>query len=146
MIVTSNEVVNFVSGLIPGPTDFPSYAVGIGTQIGGKILGGIVFEGYNGRSVTGHLAGTDKRWLSRTLLRAAAQYAFVQLGCVRITGLVPASNEEALKLDLRLGFTIEALLKDAAYDGDMFVLRMFARDCRWLRVDHGWKAKSTACA
>jgi RimJ/RimL family protein N-acetyltransferase len=45
------------------------------------------------------------------------EYAFKQLGALRVTGLVRASNWAARKFDEHLGFTLEGIMRKA-FDGD----------------------------
>jgi RimJ/RimL family protein N-acetyltransferase len=61
-------------------------------------------------------------------------YPFVQLGCSKLFGQVPASNRKALEFDLKLGFIEEARVKDVFPDGDLIVIAMKREDCRWLKL------------
>jgi RimJ/RimL family protein N-acetyltransferase len=76
-------------------------------------------------------------------------YPFVQLGCRRITGLVPSVNLAARKFDENLGFVLEATLKDAHPEGDLLVYVMHKGDCRWLSMEkekHNGQERRTGTA
>jgi len=99
------------------------------------LIAGVVYEGYNGANIEMHVAATPgANWLNRQFLWAAFHYPFEQLGLKRVTGVVPAANAHALQFDLKLGFSIEATLKDAHPTGDVHILRMMRDECRWLKL------------
>lgn len=107
----------------------------IGLEEGGDLLAGVVYEGYNGSNIMMHVAASPgRRWMTRTFLHFAFWYPFEQLGCARVTGLVPDDNLQAAAFDEHLGFTLEATLREAHPTGDLLVYRMFRRDCRWLNM------------
>lgn len=99
----------------------------------------VLFCGYNGHAIEMHVASDgSRRWLTRDYLRACFRYAFVQLGVRRVTGLVSAKNEAALKFDRALGFKDEGCIRQGADDGsDLLVLGMLRAECRFLGVDDG---------
>jgi RimJ/RimL family protein N-acetyltransferase len=77
--------------------------------------------------------------MTRDFLRVAFRYPFVQLGCNRVTGYVPASNADALRFDLNLGFKIEGRMREAIETGeDVLVLGMLRGECRFIQMrKHG---------
>ena len=101
----------------------------------GEIYCGIVLEDYNQVNASIHVAGIGNYWLSRTFLNSVFDYTFNQLKLKRLTGLVAQGNDAALRFDLRLGFKVEAVLKDAHQDGDIYLLVMRREDCRFLPGD-----------
>jgi RimJ/RimL family protein N-acetyltransferase len=72
--------------------------------------------------------------MTKELLWYAFYYPFVECGCKRVTGLVEEGNAAAREFDERLGFHLEAKLKDAAPEGDLLVYAMFRDECRWLKL------------
>lgn len=98
------------------------------------LIAGVVYTDFNGANVNMHLAAHGSSWLTREFLWICFDYPFNQLGCRRVTGIVPASNERAMKFDKHLGFELEATLKDAAPDGDVHLLCMRRDQCRWLSL------------
>lgn len=99
-----------------------------------RILAGVLYDQFNGASISMHVASDGtRRWLNREFLRYAFSYPFEQLGVRRITGLVPSTNMDARRFDEHLGFVHEATLSQAGPGGcDLLVYRMFRGDCRWL--------------
>ena len=111
-----------------------------GTALGwvnhaGELVAGVTFTGFDGTTVWLDCAALPKaRWADRRALWAVFHYAFEQLGCVRVSSLVPAENTVARKFNESAGLVHEATLARAApNNGDMMVYRMFREDCRWLR-------------
>jgi RimJ/RimL family protein N-acetyltransferase len=70
--------------------------------------------------------------MTKELLWYTFYYPFIECGCKRVTGLVAETNTAAREFDERLGFHLEARLKDAAPEGDLLVYAMFRDECRWL--------------
>ena len=99
----------------------------------GCIAGGFVVGDYLGASVAVHMAGDGARWCSRELMWMVFHYAFRQLGCSKVLAPVASDNWRALELDLRAGFRLEAIVRDALAPGrHLMVLSMGLADCRWL--------------
>ena len=110
-------------------------AIGVADESG--LIGGVVFNRYNGVSVCPHWAGKNgTNWMSKYFLACCFNYMFVKLGCKRITGIVDASNTRAMDVDLRLGFKLEAVMRGAAADGgDINLLVMWKEDAtKWLAL------------
>jgi RimJ/RimL family protein N-acetyltransferase len=105
---------------------------GIGLERDGELVGGVMYEGFNGPNIWMHCAGVGA-WITRDLLRAAFSYPFVQLDVSNVWGWVDASNQKARRLDEHLGFTKQAVLTGAAKDGgDVIIYRMTREECRFL--------------
>jgi RimJ/RimL family protein N-acetyltransferase len=113
---------------------------GRGTAIGkisdGKIVAGVLYEDFNGPNILCHIA-CEQHSLDREFLGLIHQYPFIQLGVKRITGLVSSANKKSLRLNIKMGFEIEAVLKDACKDGDMMVLVLWKKNCRYLDDKYG---------
>ena len=107
----------------------------IATERDGVLLGGFVFTNYTGEggSIIVHDAGQRHKWCTRELLLLAFHYPFKQLKCRKIFATVPADNTEAMKIDLRAGFTYHTTLEGMLPQGDMIVLHMHVDDCKWLK-------------
>ncbi|NVN99288.1 MAG: GNAT family N-acetyltransferase [Geobacteraceae bacterium] len=106
----------------------------IGLEKDGKLVAGVIYEGFNGFNVWMHVAAEPGRhWLTRDFLGAAFLYPFVQLNCNRVSGYVEAWNEDAKRFDEHLGFKQEAILKGAASDGGDVILYVMPREgCRYV--------------
>lgn len=101
---------------------------------GDRVLCGALYQRYTGASIGMHVAVFDPTSVNRDILWVCFHYPFVQLGCNKVFGEVPASNSKALEFDLKLGFIEEARIKDVFPDGDLIVISMKREDCRWLRL------------
>jgi RimJ/RimL family protein N-acetyltransferase len=101
---------------------------------GDEILAVVCYDTFTEFDCHMHIASNgSRRWISRALLREAFAYPFIQCGLRRVTGLVAASNQDAMRFDLHLGFRIEGLCREGAPDGDLFILGMLRRECRFIQ-------------
>jgi L-amino acid N-acyltransferase YncA len=100
----------------------------------GEILAVVCYDTFTAFDCHMHIASNGSRlWLTRAFLREAFAYPFLQCGLRRITGLVSASNKDAMRFDLHLGFRIEGVCREGAPDGDLFILGMLRRECRFIQ-------------
>lgn len=106
----------------------------IGVRRHGVVVAGIVYTNFTGTSVAMHVAAAEDNWIVPDLLWVSFDYPFRQLGCDKVFGYVKASNDLAMQFDLKLGFEVEAVIKDVYPDGDLFILSMRREGCRWLRI------------
>lgn len=101
-----------------------------------KLVAGVVFERFTGKDVLGHQRIDEP--VPKSFWMACADYSYNKLGVKRITGLVDKSNEKAVKLNLHMGYRIEATLKEAGSDGgDLLIMAMWRDNCRILQ----WKRR-----
>lgn len=118
-----------------GGTWVQQTGVAIGSVTRAGLVGGVVVDGYNGRSAQIHVAALpDEQWLTKAFLGFVFQYAFNQLKVSKLIGPVAASNLAARRFDEHVGFRLEATLKDACPDGDLLLYSMTAAECRWLKI------------
>ena len=113
----------------------------------GRLKGGVVYTGYLGASIMLHMAGTEDNWATRDFLWMVFDYAFVQLGCRKLVGLVPAYNTRAISVDLRLGFRLEGRLTEMLTDPneDLLILTMRKSECKWLAYEmRGYRSNQWA--
>lgn len=110
----------------------------IGLERDGKLIAGVVYEGYNPHNIWMHVAAEPGgRWLTRQYLYACFAYPFVQLKVDKVRGYVNASNTDARRFDEHLGFRPEAVLSGAAPDGgDVILYVMEKKDCRYVSLAH----------
>lgn len=131
--VDAAQVVPWVAeqlGIAPEGWQHPQ---GIGLLDGEALIAGVVYERISACDCNVHIAALPGgRWLRRDFLAAMFRYPFVQLGLQRITGLVPASNQAALRFDLHLGFVVEGICREAMPGDDVVLLRMLRRECRFI--------------
>ena len=151
-------VAAFVKTRIPqvGEAGFKEYTA-LGVVRNGKMLGGVVYHAYSGFDIQASYAFDSPSWASRPVLRTLFAYPFVQLGCVRMTGIASRKNKHARDMMDRLGFKLEGVHRKAA-DGkvDAISYGMLKNECRWIASPGGHAkkgpvngqeiAKAAACA
>ncbi len=117
---------------------FRNDAKTIGLEREGEIRAVVVFDGFSETDVQMHIASDGTRaWMSKSLLLSAFGYPFSQLGKLRVTGLVPAHNADALAFDKHLGFVREGYHPKAGPGGsDLISLGMLRKDCRFIPEEH----------
>lgn len=108
----------------------------LGMERDGEIVAGIVMNNYNGTNAAVHMAVDKPGKDMLTLFKLFCEYAFVQCGLKRITGLVPSDKPDVVAFDKKIGFEEEFVMKFGAPDGaDMHILVMWPEKCRWLNKE-----------
>lgn len=100
----------------------------------GELVAGILYESYTGASIGMHSRVTDPSKVTRQWLFSIFDYPFNELGCRRVTGMVPSDNLQAQQIDERLGFEFEARLTGYYPTCDALIYVMWKEDCRWLKL------------
>lgn len=106
-------------------------AFGIETSRG-EMVAGTVLHLFNQTNCYSHIAIKKPSKLLPSMLFTATAYAFIQCKLKRMTGMVPVSEQGIIAFDEKIGFEKETTLKDAANDGDMQVMVMWANKCPWI--------------
>lgn len=120
-----------------GGLTFRDDATTIGIERNGEISAVAVFDGFSHCDCNIHVnSDGSKRWLTREFLAHVFAYPFIQCGFRRVTALVPASNSDALRFDLKLGFEIEGYCRHAMPDDDIIVLGMLRENCRYIPKEY----------
>lgn len=100
-IVVGDEVATYVAARLQRPiNDTPHQAFAVLEE--GRILGAVVFNTYTGFDIEVSVVGEPRAW-TRAFIGRLAQYAFGQLGCLRVTFTTeqPAVMDLALRLGAR---------------------------------------------
>jgi L-amino acid N-acyltransferase YncA len=97
-----------------------------------KMVAGVVYDHLTGPCVTATIA-VEGKCLPRRMIRAMFNFPFHYLGVRKILVYINEANEASLKLAKRLGFAVEAAIKDVYVEGDMLVLSLPKQDCVWIR-------------
>lgn len=132
-IITDTKLIwAYVAGMAAVPASTNMKAIGL--ERDGKLIAGVLYEGFNHHNVWMHVAAEPGgKWMTRPYLRYCFEYPFNELGVDRVSGFVEARNERARRFDEHLGFKQEAILSGAASDGgDVIVYVMRREDCRYL--------------
>jgi L-amino acid N-acyltransferase YncA len=103
----------------------------IGLESQGEIVAATAYDCANGASIHMHVAITGR--FNREALWYAFHYPFIELGVKKIIAPVHSTNTKALRLDHHFGFITEAIIKDAAPNGDLHLLTMTKEQCRYLK-------------
>lgn len=120
-----------------GIRQFREDARAIGWERGGSIIAVAAWDTFSPGTCCMHIASDGSGpWLTREFLGAMFAYPFVQLRLRRVTGLIAASNRASLRFARHIGFHDEGLMHEEAPDGDMVVLGMLRRECRWIAEEH----------
>lgn len=125
MIVVGEYVARWVMEKVGSYTDGMT---AIGWERDGIIVAGCAFENFNHNNCFGHQRIDSPA--PREYWFALADYLFRQCKLKRFTATVEADNEKAIKLNKRIGFEVEATLKQAGKNGDLLVMVLWADKCR----------------
>lgn len=104
--------------------------LGIAEERDGEFIAGAAFENWNANCIWGHLR-IDKS-PGKQFWIALADYIYNVCGCKRFSATVESTNKEAIRLNLHIGFEIEATLKDAGKNGDVLIMTLWRDKCRFL--------------
>lgn len=125
MIITDIQVAKFVSdklgiGLCP-----PWTAMGI--EKDGEIIGGVVFNMFEGRDVHVTVAGTG---FGKNFLQSVGQYVYDQLGCARMT--IKTEQSSVVRIAEKLGGQREGVLRDHFGEGrDAVIIGILKNEYRF---------------
>ena len=116
----------------------------IGLKKGEALVGGVVYENWNGRSIVCHIAIQDR--ITPSWIAAIFDYPFNVCDVDKIIAPVVSSNVKAMKLVKKMGFTEEARIKNADTNGDIVFLTLTRDACRFLGEKYGQKIASAAAS
>lgn len=118
----------------------------IGLRRRGRIVAGVLFEGWVGSNVCMHIAIEPGAIVSPVWARYAFAYPFDEVGVRRITAEVAAGNIACRRLVERIGFRVEATLREAARDGeDLLLYRLLRGQCSLLVPQRRADASMATC-
>ena len=125
MIVTDDRVARFVGERV-GSIIYPPFTC-MGIERGGEVIAGAVFNCFTGPSVDVTVAGSG--W-TRGFFNAVGEYAFKQLGCVRIE--IVTEQETVARVSERMGGKREGVLRNKFGRGrDGIVLGVLEQEYRF---------------
>ena len=115
-------------------TKFRKDAYTLGLEKRGALVAVVVYDNFSDTDCCMHIASDGSRaWMNKELLVSAFAYPFIQLGYQRVTGLVPAENEIAIRFDEHLGFVKEGYHPLAGKNGgDLVSLGLLKKNCRFI--------------
>lgn len=103
-------------------------ALGVGQD--GQILAVMVVHGFTRQHGDAQIsmAADTPRWATRETIARLLAYPFGQLGCQRLTTLIPASNTRAIRFNEGLGFKREGLARRGFGSDDCVILGMLREE------------------
>lgn len=113
----------------------PGVGTGIGMKKDGEMVGGVLYDNFNGASIMAHIALDHP--VTKRLLFLMFDYPFTQLNVNAIIIAISSANTAANRFASKLGFKLQATLKKSAPDGDLILYQMLRENCRFLEVPHG---------
>jgi len=123
---------------------FEANSQAIGLKKDGRIIAGVIYEHWNGKSVVCHMAIEGR--LNRKFLWIIFDYAYNVCGVEKVLLPIASSNVKCIKLVLNMGFREEARLTNAHPTGDLVFFTMKRTDCRFLGVRYGQRFAVAAAA
>lgn len=114
--------------------DMPFEVIGV-LSSQGKIRGAVLYTNYRHGGIEMTCAG-EPGWLSKDAVKAFFVYPFQQIGCHRVTSLVPRKNKPSRTLAERLGFKLEGVIREGfvgATTQDAMLYGLLKSDCIWIR-------------
>lgn len=98
----------------------------------GALLGGALFEGFNGATVFSHVAGFAPGWCKPAWLYAVSDFVFNHLKATQVLGVVHVDNKAAVDFDLNFGYEFVVTLPGYFPEGDAYLMRLTRDKCRFL--------------
>lgn len=127
-----------------GGAYFAEKSQAIGLVRDGKLVAGVIYENWNGKSIICHIAFLGR--LSKEFLGLVYRYPFDTCGVEKIIAPIASDNGAALRLVQKMGFTEEARLTDAAPGGDVVFLTLTRKACRFLGDRYNGQISSSTAA
>jgi hypothetical protein len=118
----------------------------IGQTYDGKLIGGIMYDGYTGTNIGMHSRCDDPAHVTRKFYWMIFDYPFNQLGVEKVRGIVSSANLEAQRIDEKLGFIRETTLSGYFPDGDAIIYVMPRSQCRWLALGERYGKQSVSAS
>ena len=126
MIVSGEAVAAYVAARIGKDIVEPYTALGV--MDGGRVVAGVVFNGWTGPDIEITVANEPGR-LTRGFLRRLARYAWDEAGAARVS--ITTESARVVDLAIRLGGTVEGIKRDAFGLGrDAVMLGILKKDWR----------------
>lgn len=116
---------------------FEGGATAIGLERDGKLVAGVIYENWNGKSLLAHIAVEGR--LTRDFIAAIFDYPFNVCGVDKIICPVSSGNSKSIKLVLNMGFVAECKIADAYPDGDAVFYTLKRANCRFIGERYGKK-------
>jgi RimJ/RimL family protein N-acetyltransferase len=108
----------------------------MGAELNGDLVSGVVVTDFTDSNASAHIAVSKPTKLLPELIAHTCLYAFGQLELRRLTGFVEAENEKALRLNKKIGFVEEGVMRQAGTGGqDIIILVLWPENVRKGRLN-----------
>lgn len=136
----SQEVAEWTALNIPH-VDMFGPCVAIGVQDETDFLAGIVFHDWQPahKTMQVSMAAITPRWARRRVILDILHYPFEEVGVEKLWAAMPSKNERAIRLNLGMGFTREAILARHFGKDHALITRMFRKD--YARLKEKWNGQ-----
>lgn len=135
--IFGEEVGRWVCAEAGGQWDDAAQA--IGQTYNGKLIAGILYNGYTGSNIFMHSRCDDPKHVSRKFYWMIFDYPFNQLLVKRATGVVCDNNDKARRVNEKLGWVYETTIGDHFPTGNAIIYKMYRHDCRWLNLSEKYQ-------
>ena len=135
-LITDHSAGHWTAECIDGKY-FEAMSQSIGLKKNGEFVAGVIYENWNRRSITCHIAISGR--LTPRYLAVIFDYPFNVCDVKKIIVPVDATNSKSVTLVEKMGFTEEARIKDGMADGDMILFTLAKDDCKYLGERYGIK-------
>ena len=133
--IISDELVGHWVAEKLGSGYFAARSNAIGLVKDDRLIAGVIYENWNGRSIMCHIAVEGR--LTRRYFGAIFDYAFNVCNVEKVIVPVESHNLRSVKLIENMGFTEEGRIKDCQPEGDTILYTMTKGDCRFLGDRYG---------
>ena len=140
VIISGHDVGHWVAAQIGGFYNEAS-SQAIGLERDGEIVAGVIYESWNGKSITCHIA--IERRISAEFLHVTTNYAFVTCGAYKVIAPVESNNHRSVRFVLSIGFVEEGRILNGCPGGDIMFFTLTADRCKYLQERYG-KTRHTA--
>lgn len=121
-------------------------ALGV-TTAGGDLVATVIYDNWRGGDIEISIAAEPGHyWMTPSNLRLFFGYPFIQLGCRRVTCIIPKRLKKIRRLCQRLGFTEEGVAREGFEDDDAVIYGLLRRDCKWIGERDGQKLTAATAA
>lgn len=100
-----------------------------------KIVAGVIYEKWNGKSIVCHIVIEGR--VTPSFIKAICHYAFRVCKVDKVIGPVYSDNEKSIRFVKNMGFVEEARLSDCQPNGDIILFALKRADCRFLGDCYG---------
>jgi len=127
------HIARWVADRIDGGLSERTTAIGLLKN--DRIVAGIIYENWNGRSLMAHIAAEGR--FTPAYVGAIFDYAYNICNVEKAIVPIWSTNTRSSRMVEKMGFTEEARIKDGCPGGDIVIYTLKKTDCRFLGDRYG---------